>query len=198
MQMEGWEDYLHFTFRGEHILFEILLLDSYGTFFVGSVLTALLCLLERSLTYAIAKNWCPFLTCRQNRLRIALWKAALYWAATLLRLTYMLIAMSYNLGLIIVTATALAVGQLLIEYLEVPESPTRDSYRMKEPLLNSIEDQLTDSHSAIEPNSSSKTHGRPHSRPKPGNPNNTFHADETVLEMGITPGNFEPGKSPTP
>ena len=47
MQMGGWEDYLHFKFRGEHVLFEILPLDSYGNFLVGSVLTAILCLLER-------------------------------------------------------------------------------------------------------------------------------------------------------
>lgn len=47
MQMGGWKDYLHFTFRGEHVLFEILPLNGYGNFFLGSVLTALLCLLER-------------------------------------------------------------------------------------------------------------------------------------------------------
>jgi hypothetical protein len=47
MHMDGWEDFLHFSFLGEHVLFEILPLNSITNFFWGSLLTILICLAER-------------------------------------------------------------------------------------------------------------------------------------------------------
>lgn len=49
MQMgEGsWEDRLHITFIGEHVLFPGLRLDSWSHFFWATLLTTVLCLSER-------------------------------------------------------------------------------------------------------------------------------------------------------
>jgi len=185
--MEGWEDFLHFSFLGEHVLFEDLPLNSFINFFWGSLLTVLLCLAERSLTFAITKHWNPFPSVCGSRLRKAIWRAVLYWLATVLRLTYMLVAMSYNIGLIFVTATALAAGQLVIEYVEASQGSSRDSYQVQEPLLAT--------HSATEDLSYPPQHSmdtRPRSKSRPENifinPNesNIFRADAVALEMGIT------------
>src|SRR6266702_2516844 len=47
MKMDGWEDYLHTSFYGEHVLFPGLRLTSFGTFTCAAFLAAALCLLER-------------------------------------------------------------------------------------------------------------------------------------------------------
>ena len=105
MQMEGWEDYLHTSFYGEHVLFPGLRLTSFGAFIGAALLAAALCLLERyvivsyshtlslpiqgtpsSLTFALSRHWSPFRSVRQSRSRRALWRAGLYAIATLLRL----------------------------------------------------------------------------------------------------------------
>lgn len=39
-----------------------------------------------SLTFAVSRHWIPFRAVRQSRARSALWRAALYAVATLLRL----------------------------------------------------------------------------------------------------------------
>lgn len=49
MHMDGWEDYLHFSFLGEHILVKTLPLNSFANFIWGTLLTVLLCLIERYL-----------------------------------------------------------------------------------------------------------------------------------------------------
>ena len=111
MEMDGWQDHLHFALLGEHVLFPGLRLESLSHFVVASFLTVLLCLFERcvrpvffprrlfscsqaalfdahgrALTYAITKNWSPFRWTRRSRLRNALWKAGLYWLVTFDRL----------------------------------------------------------------------------------------------------------------
>jgi len=45
--MDGWVDYLHFSFRGEHILFGSLRLGSFWTFVLSSLLVGAICLFER-------------------------------------------------------------------------------------------------------------------------------------------------------
>ena len=47
MQMEGWQDHLHISLLGEHVLFPFLHLDTPWHFLVASFLTVVLCLLER-------------------------------------------------------------------------------------------------------------------------------------------------------
>lgn len=45
--MDGWVDYVHFSFIGEHILFSSLRLNTVWEFFLGVLLTAVICLSER-------------------------------------------------------------------------------------------------------------------------------------------------------
>ncbi|THH29058.1 hypothetical protein EUX98_g5138 [Antrodiella citrinella] len=142
MIMDGWQDHLHFELGGEHVLLPSLHLDSAWHFFLGGILTVTLCLFERALTFAISKHWCPLQSIRRSRLRKALWNTSLYWIVTLGRLLYMLIAMTNNMGLILVATTALSIGQFVIHYLEDPRPEyrsrnPRDPENIKEPLLDS-------------------------------------------------------------
>ncbi|KZT73297.1 hypothetical protein DAEQUDRAFT_662615 [Daedalea quercina L-15889] len=145
--MDGWQDHLHFTFLGEHVLLPSLHLDSLWKFTVASALSIIICLSERSLTYAISKHWGPAST-RRSRVRNAAWRAFLHWLVTFDRLMYMLIAMTFNIGLIIVVVTTLSFGQFIIELLETPPSPSHHhgqpgSPETKEPLLPSHSQQPT-------------------------------------------------------
>jgi len=143
--MDGWVDYLHVSWHGEHVLFPSLHLHSFPHFLVASLFTVFLCLLERTLTFALSKRWCPLRSIRSSRVGKAAWLAALYWMVTLCRLLYMLVAMTFNTGIILVTVTALAIGQFVIEFLEEPvphhSTHTRDHQQdpenVKEPLLRS-------------------------------------------------------------
>lgn len=47
MHMDGWVDYLHVEFLGEHVLFYSLRLKSLWSFFLGSIVITVVCLLER-------------------------------------------------------------------------------------------------------------------------------------------------------
>ncbi|KAK7695109.1 hypothetical protein QCA50_002299 [Cerrena zonata] len=134
-----WKDHLHFELLGEHVLFPGLHLDNFWTFLVASLLTIALCFSERALTYAMTKQWSPSFM-KRTRLRKALWKTCLYWVVTLDRLLYMLLAMTFSVGLIMVAVTALSIGQFFIEYIEEPQIDARnqrDSENIKEPLLES-------------------------------------------------------------
>ncbi|KII93983.1 hypothetical protein PLICRDRAFT_49975 [Plicaturopsis crispa FD-325 SS-3] len=188
MPMNGArEDYLHFLFRGEHVLTKSLPLDSFAHFFWGSLLTVFLCLSERALTFAIAKRWNPFPSVGRSRARNALWRSALHWVVTLTRLLYMLIAMSYNIGLILVTATAIAGGQFVIEYMDVHEDApeSRSVYNSKD-----TEPLLSPSTASLVPETAPTT--RPRSKSKPDaifihpTQSNIARADAVALEMGLS------------
>jgi len=47
MKMDGWEDHLHTSFYGEHVLLPGLRLTSFGTFLLSAALAASICLAER-------------------------------------------------------------------------------------------------------------------------------------------------------
>ncbi|KAI0248355.1 hypothetical protein BJV78DRAFT_801419 [Lactifluus subvellereus] len=131
MQMDGWEDYLHTTFLGEHILFPSVRLTSFGTFISAAALSATICLTERSLTFALSRHWTPFRAIRHSRVRNALWRSALYALATLLRLLYMLLSMTFHVWLIIIIVLSLAVGQFFIEFCEDAHGPDhRNAYHL--------------------------------------------------------------------
>jgi len=121
--MDGWTDRLHFSFLGEHVLFGQLRLKSFGDFLVASLLTVVICLSERLLTFALSSHWDP-LRCERSRFWKALWRTCLYWLVTLQRLMYMLISMTFHVGLIAVLVSTLALGQFVIEYYEdAPKRP---------------------------------------------------------------------------
>ncbi|KAH9923620.1 uncharacterized protein B0H18DRAFT_878503 [Fomitopsis serialis] len=165
--MDGWQDHLHFAFIGEHVLLPNLHLDSLWKFAVASVLSVAICGSERLLTYAISKHWGPAST-RRSRVRNAAWRAFLYWLVTFDRLMYMLIAMTFNVGLIVITVSTLSFGQFFIELLETPSSPTHsqghpDSPEYKEPLLPSHSQSLSHYHDG----DSDDPHGYADSYPPP-------------------------------
>ncbi|PCH34287.1 hypothetical protein WOLCODRAFT_148351 [Wolfiporia cocos MD-104 SS10] len=138
MDGSGWKDHLHFAFLGEHVLLPNLHIDSLWKFLVASILAICVCSSERLLTYALSKYWDPLGT-RRSRARNALWRAGLYWVVTFDRLMYMLIAMTFNVGLIMVTVTTLSIGQFIIEFKDNPCSrhpPDPEYTRQKEPLLS--------------------------------------------------------------
>jgi hypothetical protein len=59
----------------------------------------------------------------------ALWRTGLYSLATLLRLLYMLLSMTFHVWLILVIVLSLTAGQFIIEYYEQPHdhSPTHQN-----------------------------------------------------------------------
>jgi len=131
MKMDGWQDRLHISFLGEHFLFGALRIESLSTFILASFLTMCFCFSERMLTLAISKHWNPLRL--RSRLHVALWRAGLYWFVTFDRLLYMLVAMTFHLGIIIVTVTTLSAGQFIIEYIDTPCPSVRSS--LKRPYL---------------------------------------------------------------
>jgi hypothetical protein len=132
----GWVDYVHFSFLGEHILLSSLRLNTIWEFFLGVLLTSVICLSERFLSFAISKHWRPHFIGR-SRLAKAVWRAMLYGVTTTLRLTYMLIAMSYQVGLILAVVVMLSVGQFFFEYIDVTPAKSATYDKIRDPLLGS-------------------------------------------------------------
>ncbi|KAI9508365.1 hypothetical protein F5148DRAFT_919176 [Russula earlei] len=127
--MDGWADHLHTSFYGEHVLLPGLRLTSLGTYVIAAVLSAFICFTERSLTFALSRHWAPFRAVRQSRAHSALWRSGLYALATLLRLLYMLLSMTFHVWLILVIVVSLTAGQFLIEYYEHPRSVDSPDHR---------------------------------------------------------------------
>ncbi|KAH9897684.1 hypothetical protein C8Q73DRAFT_682163 [Cubamyces lactineus] len=194
----GWEDHLHWSFLGEHVLVDGLHLDSGWSFFVACCLTACICFSERLLTYAMSKKWNPFARGhRPSRIGTALWRAFLYWLVTFDRLMYMLIGMTFSFGLIVVAVTCLAIGQFIIEYLDsAPEHNRHDSENVKERLLPSpSEDNFPrePTPSSYPPTAASRpTTTRPRSKSKPEsifihpNESNIARADAAAVTLGLS------------
>ncbi|TFK77469.1 hypothetical protein BDN72DRAFT_808307 [Pluteus cervinus] len=182
--MDNWAAYLHWSFKSEHVLVPGLRLYSLGDFFIASILTAVLCLAERLLTFSLDKHWNPRFA-RGSRWRNALWRTCSYWVVTLLRLCYMLISMTFHLGLLLTIATSLAFGQFFIEVHNAKFSPAHSDRSIIEPLLH-------DQHSLASVTPSS-IRTRPRSRSKPDDifihpsDSNIARADAVAIQLGITP-----------
>jgi hypothetical protein len=174
MDMDGWVDYLHVEFLGEHILFRSLRLKSLWSFTLATIVITIVCLGERLLTVVLNKKIRPS-TVRNSRLATAAWRSSVYGFVTFLRLLYMLIAMSNQLGAIAVVVIALSIGQFAIEYTEY-QDPNPDE--QEEPLLRA---SFTSRHPI----------GRRRTRSKPDNiiihprESNLARADAVALELGI-------------
>ncbi|KAF9245885.1 hypothetical protein BU15DRAFT_40579 [Melanogaster broomeanus] len=175
--MDGWVDYLHVGFLGEHILLSSLRLQSLWTFLLSSVVISAVCLSERFLTVVLNKNVQPRWA-QRSRLANAAWRSSVYGLVTFLRLLYMLVAMSYQLGAIAVVVVTLSVGQFATEYFDYREP---DSERhVEEPLLGASAGR----HRLAGPT-------RPRARSKPTaifihpNASNLARADAAALELGI-------------
>ncbi|KAB5591861.1 Ctr domain containing protein [Ceratobasidium theobromae] len=125
----------HIKFDGSAFMFRSLRITSWSTFATACLITAVICLSERYLTYLISTKWMPFK--KRNPIAVALLRSAMYGVATLERLIYMLIAMSFHAGLILATVIFLSIGQFFIELQEAKACPgAAGSYH---PLRNSID-----------------------------------------------------------
>ncbi|KAG1889467.1 hypothetical protein F4604DRAFT_1712496 [Suillus subluteus] len=183
--MDGWVDYIHFSFLGEHILLGSLRLHTVWDFFLGTLLTSGICFSERFLSFLITKHWRPRFIGR-SRLAKAVWRAALYGVATTLRLTYMLIAMSYQVGLILAVVVMLSVGQFFFEYIDTAPAKSVTYDKIRDPLLNSESED--DSYNMSTRSWQPKTR-RTKSKPEailihPGD-SNLARADAAAQELGI-------------
>jgi len=188
-----WQSSLHWAFRDEYVLVPFLHLTSFSNFLIAGLLAIIICLLERLVTFTLDKH--------QNGQEI-LWnrtwwscaclRFSLYWIATFLRLCYMLIAMTFNIGLILLVVTTLAVGQFFIEVRNASSSLNnntiasegRDSEAAEaaEPLLHRLEETY--------PLKPFVTRPRCKSKPDdifihPAN-SNIARADAFALELGLS------------
>ncbi|KAI6047853.1 hypothetical protein EDC04DRAFT_28333 [Pisolithus marmoratus] len=172
--MDGWVDYLHVSLFGEHVLFYSLRLDSFWTFCLGSIIVAVVCLVERFLTACSDNNFRPRWASRWTRSQFAcaVWDASLYGLVTLFRVLYMLIIMSYQAGIIAVAVISSSIGQFFIEYYL--NYDTGSERLVSEPLLG---------HPA--------EHRRVRTKLKPASifihphESNLARADAAALELGI-------------
>jgi len=173
-----FEPYLHWTFRDEHVLFSLIVLNSPLNFLLACLLIVLICLLERFLTFSLDNNWAlRAFKLKPSFICLALWRTGLYSMVTFLRLCYMLIAMSFHMGLILVIVASLSVGQLAIEFhnLSKHHSLSRDS----------VGDDISRPLLSREP----KT--RPRSKSKPDDifihptQSNIARADALALHLGL-------------
>ncbi|KAL4069824.1 hypothetical protein V8B97DRAFT_640014 [Scleroderma yunnanense] len=150
--MDGWVDYLHFTFLGEHVLFSSLRLGSLWSFLLSSIL--------------VQPRWVS-----RSRLLCAGWNASLYGLVTLCRLLYMLVAMSYQVGMIAIVVISLSIGQFIIEYRSHPQVDF-EIPDVQEPLLESPRHRKT------------RTKSRPDSIFIHPYYSNLARADAAALELG--------------
>lgn len=174
--MDPGDNFLHWTFRG-YVLVSIIPLNGLKNFLVGALLTVSICFSERLLTVASERRWSPsWLGC--SRPSQALWRASLYGTTSFLRLAYMLIAMSFHFGLILIIIGTLAVTQFFIELHTSHRALPRNESFCEEPLLagNGV------------------PAGRPHSKSKPDsifihpNHSNIARADAVAHELGLSGG----------
>ncbi|KZV96955.1 hypothetical protein EXIGLDRAFT_833227 [Exidia glandulosa HHB12029] len=115
-----WRDYLHSTPHGEHVLFSSLKLDTSasGTFAAAALLTVVICLAERAVTFALAEKRIGHARWPRGRLARGAVRTMLYAFATTLRLLYMLISMTFNIWLIVLVIISLSAGQFVTELLD--------------------------------------------------------------------------------
>ncbi|KAL1748952.1 hypothetical protein HDZ31DRAFT_28601 [Schizophyllum fasciatum] len=194
---QSWDSSgLHWGLRGESILLSSLRLDSALGCFAASLLTATICLAERLTTYAHETHWGPAWS-ERSRWRKALWRSGLYWLASLLRLFYMLIAMSFNVGThgvhqssplsLLCQVTTLATAHFFTELQKCTQTESQTEYEdAEEPLLERNPAPIALG-SVPQPRAAT----RPRSKSKPGDIfihpryNNIARADAAAMELGL-------------
>ncbi|TFK41878.1 hypothetical protein BDQ12DRAFT_344067 [Crucibulum laeve] len=112
--MEKWESHLHWTYNNEHVLLSAVRLSSFPSFLAAAFLVIFVCLTERLASHALNCQLGPRFI-QRSRWSWALWRSGLYWVVTFLRLCYMLAAMTFHLGLLLIIVTTLSVSQLVVE-----------------------------------------------------------------------------------
>ncbi|PPQ99944.1 hypothetical protein CVT26_009299 [Gymnopilus dilepis] len=196
-----FRSHLHWTFESDHVLLPTIVLDSTWDFLIACILVIFICLSERFITFLLDKQWAPRMF-RLSRLPLALWRTALYSAATSLRLCYMLVAMTFHAGLIAVIVSqvfilshsflilesqiiTLSSAQFIHELSNLPKPQNLPLRNMTEPATQPLLSREEQSH----PLKSFRT--RPRSKSKPDEifihptESNIARADAVAMEMGI-------------
>ncbi|KAF9469770.1 hypothetical protein BDZ94DRAFT_26986 [Collybia nuda] len=175
--MDGWEAYLHWSFSDQRVLISSIRLDSLSSFLVASILAISICVLERWTSCILEKRWEPRFIRRLHWQKIV-WRSMLYWLVMFLRLSYMLVAMSFHLGLLLVMVTTLTVSQTLIEMFNSPFE-TNSKYRAtdEEPLLDERHMMMT-------------IPAQPHSKSRPDaisaqTNDSNITPNDTALDFGV-------------
>lgn len=181
----AFEPHLHWSFREEHVLLPSLVLNSFWSFLLACLLVIFICLMERFLTILLEKQWSPHMF-KLSRIYLALWRTALYAFVTFLRLSYMLIAMTYHLGLILTIVLSLSTAQFVIELQALPK-PTHSLPRNTHDTVNQ---PLLPREERVYPLKTVQT--RPRSKSKPDDifihptDSNIARADAVAQELGIS------------
>ncbi|KAF8625200.1 hypothetical protein AX15_005505 [Amanita polypyramis BW_CC] len=190
--MNSWKPHLHWSFEGEHVLFPNLYLNSWPDFFLSCVLAASVCVIERLLAISLDKHLAPPYVKRLHW-RYAVWRTVVYGLATCMRLCYMLIAMTFNMGLILVIITSLACAQLIL--VELPERRAEDAR-----LYTSVPSQYVGSEGRRLLDACSQQREEPGSITIHPPESDISHADAIVLEQGInsntSTGNIRKAREP--
>lgn len=119
--MGEWEPgHLHWNFSGEHVLVPFIVLTGFPSFLLAALLIVAICVTERIITSYIDAGYPVELS--SSRWRTALRRSLLFWIAVVLRLFYMLIAMTFSIPLILTVATTLALTQFILELRSKPKS----------------------------------------------------------------------------
>ncbi|KAF9531880.1 hypothetical protein CPB83DRAFT_785610 [Crepidotus variabilis] len=180
-----FQSHLHISFQDEHVLLPFIRLNSFGGFFLAGLLTFVICLAERVVSVALEKQWEPYFL-KLGRRRIAMWRTFMFSAVTFLRLSYMLISMTFNLGLLLIIVITLSAAQFFIELSNLPKPPSlagmheAGDYR---PLLSHTQERQQHSLDSLK--------ARSRSRSKPDNifihptQSNVARADAVAMQMGL-------------
>lgn len=139
---------------------------------LSSLLVGAICLFERFLTALSNQCFQPRWASR-SRILSAGWNASLYGLVTLCRLLYMLLVMSYQVGIIAVVVISLSIGQFFVEYCNHPQ--VDQDIHVQEALLPG-----------------SPRHRQNRTKPKPDSifihpyHSNLARADAAAFELGIS------------
>jgi len=144
---------------------------------LASLVAFIICISERLLSFAIDTEWEPH-SLKLSRRLLALWRAWIYSIVTSLRLCYMLVAMTFHIGLLLVIVVTLSSAQFFIELQRLPKPPSisRGLGPDLQPLLSQNQQLF-------------KT--RPRSKSKPDEifihptESNIARADAVALELGL-------------
>ncbi|GAA5798990.1 hypothetical protein HPULCUR_004399 [Helicostylum pulchrum] len=120
--MENGKKWFHNDNQDLHLLFEPLSLNESTELAVAYTLIAIMCALERGVSYWLDNRFHKsseklINTSIGERIYYIVIRTVLYGIATTLRLLYMLAVMYFNTGLFITVVTSLTLSQLVVELI---------------------------------------------------------------------------------
>ncbi|KAF8640994.1 hypothetical protein AX17_000639 [Amanita inopinata Kibby_2008] len=178
--MDQWKPYLHWSLEDEHVLLSVLHLNSLSNYFLSGILTITICLIERFLSASLDRHWAPR-SVKRSRWRYVAWRTAFYWIAAFMRLCYMLIAMTFNMGLILTIVTSLTLAQFIL-------TESHGSPHFADARLYTC---IPTSHQALLESNGQSLNTRTRPRPRPDaihihpSESNVARADAFALELGL-------------